>query len=313
MDPQFRLAVAGMDESHRHALAGRLVGVALGTWGIARGGLAAGGEAATEADGNAEEWEAVACLSPLDGGVDAISKLLVAGKHVLAVPPAEWKPEQLNQLEAVASRGRACLVFVNPGRYLPSRRLIRQQLDAGKLGRVGLVRLHRWEASPELGRAAPGSLSEVWQAMWCDLDVTLWLVGARPEVVYAAGRPRDGPWRYLQIHLGFPGGAMAILDYSNQLPNGDPYGSLSVIGSAGAAYSDDHANMQLLYQGGSARAVRTTEGLHHWCGLLQDFANSARSQAGQVRGITEWRAVAAVSAAVRESIAAHRAVQLEAD
>jgi predicted dehydrogenase len=314
MDPLFRLAVAGMDASHRQTLSARLVGVSLVSWGTAGGGLAAGsGDAARKADWDPNESDAVAFLSPSDADVETISKLLLAGKHVLAVPHADLTLERLNQLESVAGRGRACLAFVNPERYSPSRRLIRQQLNAGKLGSVGLVRVHRWETSPDPVRSDSNRRTGDWQATWCDLDLTLWLVGGRPEVVYAAVRPSDGPWRYLQMHLGFPGGAMAIVDYSNQLPDGDSYGSLSVIGSAGAAYSDDHANMQLLYQGGQARAIRTTEGLQHWSGLLQEFAGSARSQAGQVRGIADWRAVAAVSAAVRESIASRRAVQLEAD
>src|SRR5947209_7397881 len=42
--------------------------------------------------------------------------------------------------------GCRCTV-VNFDRYLPSRRLIRQQLDADKLGEPGLVRVQRWEAA----------------------------------------------------------------------------------------------------------------------------------------------------------------------
>ena len=36
-------------------------------------------------------------------------------------------------------------VVINPDRFLPSRQLIRQQIEAGKLGEVGLIRIHRWE------------------------------------------------------------------------------------------------------------------------------------------------------------------------
>ena len=39
------------------------------------------------------------------------------------------------------------VVVVNSDQFLPSRQLIRQQLDTGKLGEVGLVRVHRWEPS----------------------------------------------------------------------------------------------------------------------------------------------------------------------
>ena len=62
---------------------------------------------------------------------------------------------------------------------------------------------------------------------------------------------------YLQVHLGFEGGGMALIDVAHSLPPGDGYRSLALIGSLGAAHADDHHNAQLLYGGGPAQAVLT--------------------------------------------------------
>ena len=165
----------------------------------------------------------------------------------------------------------ACEIVVNPDRFLPSRQLIRQQLDAGKLGEVGLVRVHRWEpqdsASGDETHGLPTSLVR-------DLDVVLWLIGQSPDAVYAveqADSKSDGSrGRFLQVHLGFPSGAMALLDFADRLPPGEGYQSLSVIGSAGTAYADDHQNMQLVFRGGRPQAVRADESGRRHSALVQE-------------------------------------------
>jgi len=177
---------------------------------------------------------------------------------------------------------------------LPSRQLIKRELDAGKLGEPGLIRIHHWEAGGEVDAAHQLPVSLLQQ-----IDVILWLMGKPPTLVYAvqheeAAKSRLG--RYLQIHLGFPGGAMALLVYSSRLPPGDSYRSLHVIGSAGAAYADDQQNMQLLYKGGQARGVIAVEKPavgHDLAGIPQD-----------------WKNVLAVADAVQRSLDSQQAVPL---
>ena len=48
---------------------------------------------------------------------------------------------------------------------------------------------------------------------------------------------------------------MAVLDFSDRLPVGRGYDSLSLVGSSGAAYSDDHHNTHLLFAGGNPVAL----------------------------------------------------------
>jgi predicted dehydrogenase len=185
----------------------------------------------------------------------------------------------------------------NPARLLPSRQLIKRELDAGKLGEPGLIRIHHWDAKDEMNEndSLPAAVLQ-------ELDVILWLMAKSPTVVHAleqGNTAENKQGRYLHIHLGFPGGGMALLDFSSLHPPGDPYRMLHVIGSAGAAYADDHQNMQLLFQGGPAQCVFATE----QAGKLREHELSGMTQ--------DWKAVLAVAEAVKRSLTTQQAVSLE--
>lgn len=236
----------------------------------------------------------------LAGTGDAVRQLLAAGIHVLLVADPCPRGEVIEALYVAARGSGVQLAVVNPDRYLPSRQLIRKQLG-GPLGEPGLIRLHRWEpAKPDQPPGLPEPLLR-------DVDTTLWLAGRRPDRVYAVGQGTDG--RYVQVHLGFPGGGMALLDYDGRLPSGDGYQSLHVIASTGAAYADDHQNTQLLYRGGHPRAVRTEERAGQLAAIAQEFIDGLRTGRDQ-NTEADWRAVAVVADAVRRSLAAGNAVAL---
>ncbi len=201
------------------------------------------------------------------------------------------------------------LAVANPDRYLPSRQLIRQQLDAGRLGEVGLVRVHRWRSGHSAGpQAAPAALVR-------DLDLALWLIGRPPDVVFAvehSAKTADGvSGQFVQVHLGLPGGATALIDYCDRLPAGDGYDSLSVIGSAGAAYADDHQNMQLIYRGGRPQAVRTDEGPQQLAALVQQFVDAIAAGRDLSPSVAAWQDVLGVVACVRQSIESRQAIARE--
>jgi predicted dehydrogenase len=257
---------------------------------------------ATLQPGITGEPDAVAFIDAacLDAG--EIENLLNASHAVLLAAESCLLAPLLEGLSATAERAGVCFMVVNPDRFLPSRQLIRQQLEAGKLGDVGLVRMHRWE--PSTADRVPLSAGPLVR----DLDLAVWLVGKPVEIVYAVEAGR-----FVQVHLGFGGGAMALIDYTDQLPAGDGYTSLSVIGSAGAAYFDDHQNRQLLYSGGSPRAVLTGEGDGYLAGLLQEFIDALRGGAKPhaSAGMTTWRHVLAVADAVTQSLTSRQAVRPE--
>ena len=205
--------------------------------------------------------------------------------------------------------GEACEIGVNPDRCLASRQLIRQQLDAGKLGDVGLVRVHRWEpcdaASADQVLGLPASLVR-------DLDVVLWFIGRSPDAVYAveqtASESGHSRGRFLQVHLGFPGGAMALLDFANRLPPGEGYQSLSVIGSAGAAYADDHQNMQLVFRGGRPQALLAEESGRRHAALVQETIEGLQAGGDVSAHVAEWQNVVKVAESVRQSIESNKPV-----
>jgi len=267
--------------------------------------------------------DAVAFLESRPSDASSIRRCLEARQHVLLVAQPWLTGDVLDGLADEASRSGAHLAVLNPDRFLPSRQLIRQQLDSGRLGQPGLVRSHRWEHAAtvaHLGGAAPecaSAAADVPTPVARELDVALWLMGTAPNLVYArspGGDPGDSPsGRSMQVHLGFPGGGMALIDYVDSLPAGDGYRSLSVIGSTGAAYADDLQNVQLVYGGGHPKAVVAGEGGRELVALVQDFVS------GLSRGLaptlpastTAWRTAMAVAGVARTSAATRQAVPLE--
>jgi hypothetical protein len=230
----------------------------------------------------ADDADAVAVLATMadDFKIDKAGKSILLNAHC---SPSSLRPWL----------SRPHIAIVNPARYLPSRQLIRQQLDAGKLGAPGFVRVHRWESSA----------SE--ESRLCDLDLVLWYAGLAPNIVHAVQNETA-----TQIHLGYPGGAMALLDHA-RLPDGDSYQSVSVIAASGAAYADDQQNMQILYRGGTPKAVRAEETLVQWTALLQEFVDRAGKGETGSKSFPTWSDVFAVSDAVDQSLRFKQSVRLE--
>lgn len=242
-----------------------------------------------------------AALLRWDGDRGNVERLLAAKAHVLLLAEPCPARADLDALIDTARAAGAQLAVVNPDRYLPSRQLIRQHLPA-RLGEPGLIRLHRWEPAAPATTPSPDGLLR-------DLDVALWLAGRRPDRVFALSPGGDG--RCVQVHLGFPGGCMALLDFDGRLPPGDDYRSLTVIAFAGAAYADDHQNTQLLYRGGRPLAVRAEEHAGQLAAIAQEFVDALRDGHDPTAGTGAWRDVFTVAAAVNHSIATKQAVTPE--
>lgn len=247
--------------------------------------------------------DAILLAGPPHPDLTTLGQLLAAKAHVLLIadpcPPGTKIQGAFTFAQSVGVR----LAVVNPDRYLPSRRLIRGQLPV-PLGEPGLIRLHRWEPAGAATAGLPDPLLR-------DLDVVLWLAGRRPDCVFAVGHQSDAPGRYVQVHLGLPGGGMALLDYTDRLPPGDDYRSLSVIASSGAAHADDHQNVQLVYRGGHPQALRTEETAGMLAAIAQDFIDAIRSGREPEGGVEGWRDVFAVADAVERSLASGAAVTPE--
>ena len=141
------------------------------------------------------------------------------------------------------------------------------------------------------------------------LDLANWLFGAPPDRVYA----RAAEPGYLQVHLGFSGGGMALIDVSDDLPPGDGYRSVTVIGSDGAGYADDHRNRNLVFGGGDAAARDPGEGNLELVAELEEFVSaSSGGRAPQVAG-ADAAAALQVAAAATTSAATGAVLQRKGD
>ncbi len=269
---------------------------------------------ATSLESSLDRCDAVLFSGRLPSQIELIERCLSARKHVLLAAGSWLSSRVLQTLSAAAQQVGVQLSVVNPDRFLPSRQLIRQQIDTGKLGVPGMLRVHHWESASENACRQPAQLPTL---LLRDLDLTLWLFGKFPNLVYAVSsanhEQHSGHGQLVQVHLGFPGGGMALVDYSDRLPDGDGYQSLVVIGSAGAAYADEQEDTQLVFQGGRPQAVRAAEGIRQLVALVQDFVDGLNANSDFSSSVSDWNRVMTLADAVQESLQSKRSIPLEDD
>ena len=219
------------------------------------------------------------------GQAASLAKAAAAGKPALAGP----------LLADIAALGQAdtMLMPAHTWRFLPSIQAVKRSLDAGKLGEPGLLRIHRW-LPPE---ATPESLTE---RILPDADLACWMFGGAPEKVWTLQTPSNPD--YIQFHLDFANGGMAMLDFS-----------LSIIGATGTAYADDHHNMNLLYAGDQPNALRTSEGRADLAGQLQEFVDAIHEQRQAAVILKDATRAIAVTKQIIESANSNHVIEQKGD
>ena len=269
---------------------------------------------------HSDAFDAVLISSTNTAHRPLVEKAAAAGKHVFVETPLALSTEAADAaIQACGSAGVRLMVG-QAMRFMPSNQRVKESLASGKLGALGLLRIHRWEplgagGSGQLNQDAEESGGPVLHQVVRELDLANWLFEAPPTEVYALGRRQsnaesDAP-DYVQVHLGFPDGGMALIDYSMALPQGSAYFSLSVIGSTGAAYADDHHNMHLLYSGGEPLALNAGQGESHIVAQIQEFVNAVEEDREPAITGADGRAAVQVAEAVVESITSGRAARLD--
>ena len=243
------------------------------------------------------------------------------GKHILVAEPRNSFLEMRALAEACQSHNARFMAgFLD--RFRPSVQTVKQSLESGQLGQPGLLRIHRWNA-----QASPTT------DIVADIDLAIWMFQAMPEEVYGvschkpgvqvagtdnaachkpgvqvgganktARRVSEDEVSYLQLHLGFPGSGMAMIDVSSKCTTADGYYSLSLIGSAGAAYADDHHNQQLLFRGEQPTTLKTGEGTAPRLGMLREFADAINQQREPSVTSSDARAASLVCEAAQHSM-----------
>ncbi|MFP6604134.1 MAG: hypothetical protein VB862_16495 [Pirellulaceae bacterium] len=238
-------------------------------------------------------------------GTGDCEQLASAGKHLLLPISSQLSTEAIQALGDQCQQQGVCLMAGGTDRLVPALQATWQSLAAGELGKPGLVRLHRWSTVGSAGVAVTDDLLR-------DLDLVLNVCQALPTEVYAVARSVLGAAEpdYLQVHLGFDSGAMALIDRSSTLPPGDGYFSFSVIGSSGAAYADDHLNKQLVFRGEHPVAVGTGSDDLAAVADIQEFCRAIQQQRSAAVSGADWLAAAKIAKAVSESIASGSAVSI---
>lgn len=196
-----------------------------------------------------EGIDAIVIDSTAKSHPELILKAAQTGKPVLVNGLGAESTEALKELESQLASKTANVMWGLPWTLSPSITPIASSLDLGKLGAPGLIRIHQWDSVPLneqslIDRAGPA------------VHLACWLFDETPEVIFGLpiGSP-DTP-QGLQIHFGFAQGGMALIDLTWSMPEGNDYQSFSLIGSTGAAYADDHRNMNLLYNGSQPTAIK---------------------------------------------------------
>jgi len=230
---------------------------------------------------------------------DTVVAAARAGKHVLVnLPMASTAREADRLIEACREAGVRLMVGL-PLRFMPSQQAVKAAVDAGKLGDPGLLRIHVWGASET-------SSEDILRTQAINgIDLALWMFPGFPTTVYAVGR--DG---YVQVHLGFPNGGMALIDYASTLAGAEEYFSLSLIGSKGAAYADDHHNRNLLFVGAMANAVATSQGAFHLIEQLREFVTAIEGKMQPTVSADDFKAALQVTVAAVTSLEDRRTVKL---
>ena len=214
-----------------------------------------------------------------------LADLARAGIHLL-VDLSIAEGQMVEQLKQACQQSTGCLMFGQRLRFQHALQVIKDRLDSGKLGDPGLLRVHRWEGG--------GDDRSVVQQVVCEVDLANWLFDALPDSIYAVAGDADSG--YVQVHLGFSEGGMAVIDCSTSLPDGsDPYGSVVIIGATGAAYADQHHNTQLMIGGEQTTALTTGQGDRDLRVQLQEFLDAVRQQ--REPGVTSAHANAALQVA----------------
>ncbi|MCZ6675496.1 MAG: hypothetical protein O7C75_21420 [Verrucomicrobia bacterium] len=189
----------------------------------------------------------------------------------------EGKPVLL--VNASPFREETWLFPALPWRFAPDVQAIADSLRAGNLGEPGLMRLHDWACSQN-SQEDGSKIGAV--------DLARWLFDKDPDSIYGVSN-HTGSKTCSLIHLGFPGGGMAMLDFTNALLDGEGYRSICLIGSLGAAYADDHANCNLLFAGGAPEASPPDSEQAFIQPMLEDFIASVREGSDSRHAMQNYR------------------------
>lgn len=254
-------------------------------------------------------------LGPGEPSVTAlVARLATAGKHILTETPLGANLAEVDRCRSAEELSGILVMASQPLRHLPAIREIKSAVTDERLGQPGLLRVHRWLPTGSELPDVPAL------RILHEVDLALWIFGSLPTHVYAVGPSGEFSLGecslgggFTQVHLGFVGGGMALIDFAFRLPRGAGYFSASLIGSSGAAHADDHHNMQLVFRGGAPAAVPTpSEGVWRRA-QLDEFTHAVLARATPSCSSMAFRNALLVADAISLALSQRRACLLRGE
>lgn len=200
---------------------------------------------------------------PTDLHKTMVLEAAAAKKHVVCEKPIALTLDDAEEMIAACDQAGVRLFIAMVVRFFPQYRVAKAALDAGHLGKLGVIRLKRVAYQP-IGDEAwftdeARSGGMIVDLMLHDLDYARSLAGAVKRV-YAksvrASRP-DAPGDYALITLGFANGAMALIEGGWAYPAGTFRTAIDIAGSEGLIEwsSDDSQTIKPLLKSQDASQV----------------------------------------------------------
>jgi UDP-N-acetylglucosamine 3-dehydrogenase len=184
--------------------------------------------------------EAVSVVTHVDDHAVPAIAALRAGKHVLLEKPMARTVAECDRIIAAAEKADRTLMVGHICRFNPRYAVARERIAAGELGRVVSMYARR-NIPAERSRSVLAKIGPLLGDGIHDLDLMLWMSGAKVQSVYAVTHSERGlenpdiGWAMYR----FDTGAIGVTENVWFLPRGTPFRiheQLEVIGTEGAAY-----------------------------------------------------------------------------
>ncbi|XP_041351704.1 uncharacterized oxidoreductase YrbE-like [Gigantopelta aegis] len=166
--------------------------------------------------------DAVVICSPTSSHESQIKKALEAGKAVFCEKPITRDRATTKQLYALAKKHNKPLFCAFHRRFDPSFQAMRESIHSGKLGNLRLLKgsSHDTVTSPlSYIKTSGGILND---STIHDLDMSMWMVGSRPEIISVHGNAfnsgiRDcGDCDLVVVTIKYQNGVISVIDNGRQ-------------------------------------------------------------------------------------------------
>ena len=176
---------------------------------------------------------------PTDLHKDFTIQAAKAGKDIICEKPIALKPSDAKEMIASCQENNVRLFIAQVVRFFPMYRKAQEQIKAGAIGDIGVMRLKRMGYMPSgfenwyADEARSGGI--IMDILIHDIDYALWLAG-KAKRVYAKTIKSNKPEitaDYALITIKFENDAMAIIDGGWAYPPGSFSTSMDIAGSDG--------------------------------------------------------------------------------